>query len=64
MNAVQAGLVSKVEDWDNLKILPTDWRKPLRFTRPDYFSKKGNDKKYPEFIEITPMPPKVFADSP
>ncbi len=62
LNPVEAGLVSKVEEWEHFQILPKHWGKPMRFKRPDLYAANGDDKKIPEYIEITPMPPRIFPD--
>jgi len=64
MNPVKAGLVSSVKKWRHLQILPENWGKPMQFKRPDFFRAKGEHKKYPANIQVTPMPPSMFAHLP
>ncbi len=61
LNPVQAGLVTKVDDWNHLQILPKNWGKSMRFKRPDFFQVTGDSERFPKFIEIVPMPPKMFS---
>lgn len=57
LNPVRAGLVDRVEEWDNFVILPKHWGKTLRFERPENFRDVGD---LPEYIEFIPMPPPGF----
>ncbi len=36
----------------------------MRFKRPDFFRVKGENKKYPEYIELRPKPPAMFDHLP
>lgn len=64
LNPVEAGLVSTVDQWQHLQILPKHWGKPMRFKRCDFFQAEGENEKFPEVIEITPMPPAMFDHLP
>ena len=59
LQPVAAGLVDKASDWTGFKILPSDWGKPISFTRP-----AACGEKMPETVEITPMPPPGFSHLP
>jgi hypothetical protein len=62
LNAVEAGLVSKVSAWPGFKILPKHWGVELTFERPHGFFRKDQEDRLPKSVTFTPQPPPGFED--
>lgn len=57
LNAVAAGLIDSVQQWDGFLILPDHWGQQLTFKRP-----AGCGKSMPASVTFIPQPPPGFED--